>query len=349
MISKVEGLPDGEKKKGELYGDRHPYVINGPHVHEYLKEMNKEVLSKYKLITVGETPVVTVDDAKRYTGFNRNELNMVFQFEHMDIDNDGAEHWTDKRFNLVELKRILSKWQTDLYECGWNSLYWNNHDQPRTVSRFGNDKEYRVESAKMLGTCLHIMQGTPYIYQGEELGMTNVKFDKIEEYNDIQSINAYKEYTEELGANPEEMLRYIQIKSRDNARTPMQWDNSENAGFTTGKPWLKVNQNYTEINAASQINDENSIFNYYKKLIELRKKHEIIILGNYKLLLPDDEKIFAYKRCYNGQTMLVICNFSKDSLNFPFEEIRDENCIISNYKENEATKLRPYETRVYLY
>lgn len=349
MISKVEGLPDGPKKEGELYGDRLQYVINGPHVHEYLKEMNKEVLSKYKLMTVGETPDVTVNDAKLYTGFNRNELNMVFQFEHMDVDNDGAEHWTDKRFNLVELKKILSKWQTDLYECGWNSLYWNNHDQPRTVSRFGNDKEYRVESAKMLGTCLHMMQGTPYIYQGEELGMTNVKFDKIEEYNDIQSINAYKEYTEELGVNPEEMLHYIQIKSRDNARTPMQWDDSGNGGFTTGKPWLKVNPNYTKINAAFQVNDKNSVFNYYKKLIELRKKYEIIILGNYELLLADDEKIFAYKRCYNEQTLLVICNFSEDSLNFPFEEMRDKNCIISNYEENKASKLRPYEARVYLY
>jgi oligo-1,6-glucosidase len=349
MISKVEGLPDGERKEGELYGNKDPYVVNGPHVHEYLQEMNREVLSKYKLMTVGETPLAAVDDAKLYTGFNRNELNMVFQFEHMDVDKDGTERWTDKKFNLVELKKILSKWQTELYGCGWNSLYWNNHDQPRTVSRFGNDKEYRVESAKMLGTCLHMLQGTPYIYQGEELGMTNVKFNKIEEYDDIESVNAYKEYTEKLGVNPEEMLSYIQIKSRDNARTPMQWNDRENAGFTTGKPWLKVNHNYKEINAASQVNDPNSIFNYYKKLIKLRKKYEIIILGNYELLLPDDKKIFAYKRYYNGQTMLIVCNFSEDILNFPFKEILDKNCIISNYECNNDTKLRPYEARVYLY
>lgn len=349
MISKVEGLPDGEKKKSELYGNKDPYVVNGPCVHKYLQEMNREVLSKYKLMTVGETPLVTADDAKLYTGFNRNELNMVFQFEHMDVDKEGTERWTDKRFSLVELKKILSKWQTELYGCGWNSLYWNNHDQPRTVSRFGNDKEYRIESAKMLGTCLHMLQGTPYIYQGEELGMTNVKFDKIEEYNDIESINAYKEYTEEQGIDPEEMLRYIQIKSRDNARTPMQWDDSKSAGFTTGKPWLKVNGNYKEVNAASQINDPDSIFNYYKKLIKLRKQHEIIILGNYELLLPDDEKIFAYKRCYNGQTVLVVCNFSEEILSFPFQESLDKNCIISNYEESENVKLRPYEARVYLY
>lgn len=356
MISKVDGYPNGEPIPGTPYGSPAPYVMNGPHIHEYLQEMNKEVLSKYDIMTVGEMPGCMVDDAKKYTGSERNELNMVFQFEHVDVDNACGYKWTDRRFELTDLKRILSKWQTGLDCVGWNSLYWNNHDQPRVVSRFGNDKEYWKESAKMLGTCLHMMQGTPYIYQGEEIGMVNVAFDSIDQYRDIETLNAYKELTELGCETPEDMLRYIHKKSRDNARTPMQWDTSANAGFTSGEPWIGVNPSYKKINVESQIHDETSIYNYYKKLIRLRKENEIIVYGSYELLYPDHKDLFAYIRTYENQKMLVACNFSEKQAEMQIpEEFCTENkeLLISNYEcEEIGTKkelvLRPYEARVYL-
>ena len=263
MISKVPGLPDGPKDKDALYGDFGPSVINGPHVHDYLKEMRKEVLSKFDTITVGETSGVTVEEAVKYAADDESELNMVFQFEQNDLD--GGEHgkWNLNKIYLPDLKAVLNRWQTYLEGKAWNSLYWSNHDQPRIVSRLGNDTEaYRELSAKMLATCLHMMKGTPYIYQGEELGMTNVPFASMDEFRDIESINAYREYTENGIIAPEDMMKYLNYKSRDNARTPMQWSDEENGGFTKGTPWIKINPNYTTINAREQMEREDSVFHY---------------------------------------------------------------------------------------
>ena len=353
MISKVKGYPDGKMIPGSKYGDRLPFVMNGPHVHEYLQEMNHQVLSKYDVMTVGEAPCSSVKDAQKYTGFDRDELNMVFTFEHMDVDAENGLKWTDKRPDLVELKKVLSKWQTGLDGIGWNSLYMNNHDQPRMVSRFGNDGKYWKESAKMLAVCLHMMQGTPYIYQGEEIGMKNMKFQSIKECNDIEAINAYKEYTADGRISPEDMIRYINLKGRDNARTPMQWNDTENAGFTTGTPWFTVNPNYKQINVAEQEKDPDSILNFYRKLIRMRKEYPIIVYGSYKLLYPDHKTAFVYERILGDEKLLVACNFSEDDLQLKapdeFAENRAE-LLIGNYPETEISNqllLRPYEARVY--
>ena len=353
MISKVKGYPDGKPIPGSKYGDRLPYVMNGPHVHEYLQEMNHRVLSKYDLITVGEAPCTSVEDAQKYTGFDRDELNMVFTFEHMDVDADNGLKWTDKKPDLVELKKVFSKWQTGLDGVGWNSLYLNNHDQPRMVSRFGDDRKYWKESAKMLAICLHMMQGTPYIYQGEEIGMKNIEFQSIEECNDIEAINAYKEYTSDGRISPEDMMRYINKKGRDNARTPMQWNDTENAGFTTGTPWFTVNPNYKEVNVAEQEKDPDSILNFYKHLIQMRKEYPIIVYGSYKLLYPDHKTAFVYERMLEDEKLLVACNFSAEELELevPAEFVQKEaELLISNYYEakiSEKLVLRPYEARVY--
>ena len=296
MISKTPAYPDGVSHNG-LYGDFGPFVCNGPHVHEYLQEMNQKVLSKYDLITVGEASGVTVEEAKKYANLDGTELNMVFQFEHTDITSGKNGKWTDERFKLRDLRKILNKWQTELEGKAWNSLYWDNHDQPRAVSRFGNDGPmYRELSAKMLATCLHLMKGTPYIYQGEEIGMTNAYFNKLEDYRDIESIHAFEELTENGLLTEEEMMSALKAISRDNARTPMQWDDSENAGFTTGTPWIKVNPNYLQINAKAALKDKDSVFYYYQKLIQMRKEYEIIVDGIFEGLLEDDENIYAYRR-----------------------------------------------------
>lgn len=355
MISKDQRFPDGIVPEGGLYGDMSPYVMNGPRVHEYLKELNEKVLSKYDIMTVGETPCVTPEIAIDYVGEDRNELNMVFSFEHMDIDKDVI-NLTKKPLDLVELKKIMSKWQKGMSDRGWNSLYWNNHDQPRVVSRFGNDTEYWDKSAKMLATCLHMQQGTPYIYQGEEIGMTNVRFQDIEDYRDIAVINGYNEEVIIKGRSHEQYMQYIYDFSRDNARTPMQWDDSDNGGFTTGKPWIKVNPNYTKINVAKQIGDKDSILNYYRRLIKLRKENEIIIYGDFELILPDDKNIFSYTRKLNDEMLLVICNFTSNNTEFSLPDninYVDKNLLISNYDvandDNiENFELRPYESRVYL-
>ena len=353
MISKVKGYPDGKPIPGSKYGDRLPYVMNGPHVHEYLQEMNHRVLSKYDLITVGEAPCTSVEDAQKYTVFDRDELNMVFTFEHMDVDADNGLKWTDKKPDLVELKKVFSKWQTGLDGVGWNSLYLNNHDQPRMVSRFGDDGKYWKESAKMLAICLHMMQGTPYIYQGEEIGMKNIEFQSIEECNDIEAINAYKEYTSDGRISPEDMMRYINKKGRDNARTPMLCNYTENAGFTTGTPWFTVNPNYKEVNVAEQEKDPDSILNFYKHLIQMRKEYPIIVYGSYKLLYPDHKTAFVYERMLEDEKLLVACNFSAEELELevPAEFVQKEaELLISNYHEakiSEKLVLRPYEARVY--
>lgn len=325
---------------------------NGPKLHEYLQEMNKAALEGKDLLTVGETWGATPDVAKLYSNPERKELSMVFQFEHIGLDQiEGKEKWDVKSLELLDLKKVLSKWQTELEGQGWNSLFWNNHDLPRIVSRWGNDKEYRIESAKMLATLLHGMKGTPYIYQGEELGMTNVRFDDINDYNDIESLNMYKDRLSK-GYSHNEIMESIYAKGRDNARTPMQWDDSENAGFTTGTPWLAVNKNYDKINAKQCLQDENSIFNHYKKLIDIRKNNDTIIYGDYKLLCEDDENIFAYVRELNGDKILVVCNFYDNDVEFKFEgDFNYSKVLLSNYNDSskmiEKLKLRPYEAVMY--
>ncbi len=353
MISKDQNFPDGQLKKTG-YGDYGPYVCNGPRVHEYLQEMNQKVLSKYDLLTVGECAGVTVNEAKKYANLEGSELNMVFQFEHMDLDGGETFKWNEQKICLTDLKATLSKWQNELYGKAWNSLYWCNHDQPRIVSRLGNDSDkYREISAKMLATCLHMMQGTPYIYQGEELGMTNVPFQSLDDFRDIESINAYHEYTQSGQIAPEDMMRYLHYKSRDNARTPMQWNNTANAGFTTGTPWIMVNPNYPKINAKEQVERPDSIFHYYQKLIKLRKTHEIIVYGSYQLLLPDDPNLYVYTRELAEEKLLVICNFTdtRQSFTLPSDWNSDQmHCLIANYPERVPEKqmlLNPYEALVY--
>lgn len=329
--------------------------MNGPRIHEFLREMNQEVLSKYDIMTVGEMPGVSTTEAKLYTGEDRHELNMVFQFEHMDLDSGVGGKWDLKPWTLRDLKSTMSKWQKALHGIGWNSLYLNNHDQPRLVSRFGNDSEYRVQSAKMLATFLHMMQGTPFIYQGEEIGMTNVRFDTIDEYQDLEILNMWQEKVVDEGQVPEKILHAIHVKGRDNARTPMQWNSSENAGFTSGTPWLKVNPNFKEINVEAALDDRNSVFYYYQKLIQLRKELPIIVHGDYELLHEEDDEIYAYVRNYHGEKLLVVLNFFANDATFKLpNHIRyhEVELIISNYETQERNvkeiHLRPYEAVVYL-
>lgn len=348
MISKTEEMPDGEVK--DLYGNPNPYCVNGPKVHAYLQEMNEKVLSKYDIMTVGETPAVTTELAKQYAGEDTHELNMVFQFEHVEGDGKYGK-WTDEKVPLIRLKKIMSKWQTELYGKAWNSLFWDNHDQPRAVSRFGDDRpEHREVSAKMLATCLHMMQGSPYIYQGEELGMTNYPFRSEEEFRDIESVNAIKEWCDSGVVSKEDFWPCLLKKSRDNARTPVQWDDTENAGFTTGTPWIGVNPNYTEINAKAETADENSVFHYYKKLIALRKQNPVMVYGKYELLLEDSEELFVYTRTLEEEKLLVVCSFSDKETVFEIpDEFVGKACLIAN-RENAYDKkqvvLKPYEAFV---
>lgn len=355
MISKTPGLPDGEPQEGKKYVSGSKYFMNGPRVHEFLQEMNREVLSKYDIMTVGETPGVTPREGILYTDPSRHELNMVFQFEHVDLDSGPGGKWDIRPWSLADLKTTMTKWQKELEGKGWNSLYLNNHDQPRAVSRFGDDGKYRVESAKMLATFLHMMQGTPYIYQGEEIGMTNVRFPSIEYYRDIETLNMYKERVEEYGEDPQKVMEKIYYKGRDNARTPMQWDDSENAGFTTGTPWIPVNPNYKEINVKEALADPNSVFHYYKKLIQLRKQHDIIVYGTYDLILEDDPYIYAYTRTLGNEKLIVITNFSEktpvfrlpDDITYKTKELLISNYDVDETEELKEIRLRPWEARVY--
>jgi oligo-1,6-glucosidase len=355
MISKVPELPDGEPQKGKKYASGSQYYMNGPRVHEFLQEMNREVLSKYDIMTVGETPGVTPKEGILYTDPSRHELNMVFQFEHVGLDSGPGGKWDIRPWSLADLKKTMTKWQKELEGKGWNSLYLNNHDQPRAVSRFGDDGKYRVESAKMLATFLHMMQGTPYIYQGEEIGMTNVRFPSIEYYRDIETLNMYKERVEEYGEDPQKVMEKIYYKGRDNARTPMQWDDSENAGFTTGTPWIPVNPNYKEINVKEALADPNSVFHYYKKLIQLRKQHDIIVYGTYDLILEDDPYIYAYTRTLGNEKLIVITNFSEktpvfrlpDDITYKTKELLISNYDVDETEELKEIRLRPWEARVY--
>ena len=349
MISKTPEMPDGDIKPGSIYGSFAPYVVNGPRVHEYLQEMNREVLSCYDLLTVGECSGLTVEEATHYANAEGTELSMAFQFEHMDLDGGESFKWNMRKIELIELKQLLSKWQYGLQDKAWNSLYWCNHDQPRIVSRMGDDstKELRERSAKALALCVHMMQGTPYVFEGEELGMTNANFETLEDFRDVESINAYHELTENGVIAPKDMMRYLRYKSRDNARTPMQWDNTANAGFTTGTPWIKMNENYREINANDQVAQRNSVFHFYRKLIELRHSHEIIAYGRYQLILPEHPQLYAYTREWEGEKLLVVCNLTgcEAAAELPCEFMKGR-LLISNFDDttlNEKMALRPWE------
>ena len=350
LISKEPGLPD--KEPGINGYATFNVSANGPHVHEYLQEMRQKALNNADTITVGECSGVTLEEAKKYARSDEKELNMVFQFEHMDVDSDEkAGKWTTRKMDLRNLKIILTRWQKGLQDIAWNSLYWENHDQPRSVSRFGNDSdEYREISAKMLATCIHMMQGTPYVYQGEELGMTNCPFNTLDNFRDLESINAFHELTEQGKMTEEDMMAAIGYKGRDNARTPMQWDDSAYAGFSTANPWIMVNPNYTKINAKDQINREDSVFKYYQKLIKLRHESELIVYGTYDLILDDDKDIYAYIRTLGDEKLIVYCNFSENTREVELpEEFTNGKVLISNYidaKVNHKITLRPYEAIV---
>jgi oligo-1,6-glucosidase len=359
LISKVSGLPDAPQLTPDRYQFPVFQTINGPRLLEYLGEMKQEVLSKYDLITVGETPFVTTQHAAAITNEDTGPLNMVFQFEHMGLDSEPGSpfgRFSIAPLKLTALKKVITRWQKDLQGQGWNSNYLNNHDQPRQVSRFGNDGAYRVQSAKMLATFLHLLQGTPYIYQGEEIGMTNVAFPTIADYDDIEIRNFYREQVEERGSDPAEVMRMIHARSRDNARTPMQWSAAPQAGFTTGTPWLKVNPNYPTINVEQALADPDSIFYYYQQLIRLRKTIPALVYGDYDLLLPEHEQIYAFTRTLQNERLLVILNFSAETPDFalPQEIIGSgKNLLIANYPVDPAEAihhitLRPYEARVYL-
>lgn len=350
LISKEPGLPD--KETGINGYATFNVSANGPHVHEYLQEMRQKALNNADTITVGECSGVTLEEAKKYARSDEKELNMVFQFEHMDVDSDEKSgKWTTRKMDLRNLKKILTRWQKGLQDIAWNSLYWENHDQPRSVSRFGNDSdEYREISAKMLATCIHMMQGTPYVYQGEELGMTNCPFNTLDNFRDLESINAFHELTEQGKMTEEDMMAAISYKGRDNARTPMQWDDSAYAGFSTANPWIMVNPNYTKINARDQVNREDSVFKYYQKLIKLRHESELIVYGTYDLILDDDKDIYAYIRTLGDEKLIVYCNFSENTREVELpEEFVNKKVLISNYsdaKANPKITLRPYEAIV---
>lgn len=344
MISKTKEMPDGKN------GDFGPYCIHGPNVHHYLREMNEKVLSKYDIMTVGETAGVTTTLAQQYAGEDAHELDMVFQFEHVEGDGKYGK-WTDEKIPLVTLKKTLSRWQTELYGKAWNSLFWDNHDQPRAVSRFGDDRPmYREVSAKMLATCLHMLQGTPYIYQGEELGMTNYPFQRPSDFRDIESVNAYREWCSEGRLSHEVFWPCITFKSRDNARTPVQWDDSPHAGFTTGTPWIAVNPNYTEINAKAETADPDSVFHYYKKLIALRKAYPVVVYGKYEMMMEDSEELYVYTRAFEKESLLVVCSFCDHDTNFTLPaEFAGASCLICNVENeygNPKMTLKPYEAFV---
>ena len=346
FLSKNENYPDIIDSPNNIY-------INGPKIHTYLNEMNKEVLSKYDVMTVGEAPCVPPEEGHLYVGEDRAELNMIFQFDLMDMPNNPNDKFLKRKWTLVDLKRIFYSWYKDLKDNGWNSLYMNNHDQPRMVSRFGNDTKYRKQSAKMLATLIHTFQGTPYIYQGEEIGMTNIDFNNIQDYRDIETHNYYKEKLEE-GIDEEELIDRIKLTSRDNARTPMQWDASTNAGFTKGKPWIGLNSNYREINVMNSLEDRDSIFYYYQMLIRIRKENPVIIYGDIKIIDFDNENVFCYIRSLEDKQILVVLNFTDKKIGFDvLSHLMDKNysLLMCNYEgeinEESINDLRPYEARVY--
>lgn len=349
LISKDQSFPNDDR------GDGRRFYTDGPRIHEYLHEMNQAVFSKYDIMTVGEMSSTSIDNCIQYTNPKSEELNMTFNFHHLKVDYPNGEKWTKADFDFQELKNILSKWQVEMNKGdGWNALFWCNHDQPRVVSRFGNDEEYHNESAKMLATAIHMMQGTPYIYQGEEFGMTNPKFNDIDEYRDVESLNMFQIMKEE-GRSEEEILEILKQKSRDNSRTPVQWNDEKNAGFTAGTPWIPTAPNYKEINAEKALEDKDSIFYHYQKLIQLRKEYDIITDGDYQLLLEDHQDIFAYVRSNPHEKLLVINNFYGKETTFELPESLNGDSVeilLSNYQDSstdiQQIQLRPYESIVYL-
>ncbi|MGH0925900.1 alpha,alpha-phosphotrehalase [Bacillus pacificus] len=338
--------------------DGRKYYTDGPRVHEYLQEMNRNVFEGKDVITVGEMSSTTIDNCIKYSNPERNELSMTFSFHHLKVDYPNGDKWTKADFDFIKLKEIMSNWQIEMQKGGgWNALFWCNHDQPRIVSRFGDDKEYRNESAKMLATAMHMLQGTPYIYQGEEIGMTNPKFESIEQYRDVESLNIYDIKLEE-GLSKEEIIGILKQKSRDNSRTPMQWNENMNSGFTTSTPWISVAENFKEINVEKALEDKESVFYHYKELIELRKTYDVITEGEYAILDKNDPKVWAYTRTTESEVLLVINNFYGEEITYsvPARVQLDgmkQEVLLSNYKDfsKDITKLnlRPYESIVYRY
>ncbi|WP_391560816.1 alpha,alpha-phosphotrehalase [Robertmurraya sp.] len=354
LLSKDQRFLDDDGSTG--LGDGRKFYTDGPKIHEYLHEMNQEVFSHYDIMTVGEMSSTSIDNCIKYTNPERKELDMTFSFHHLKVDYPNGEKWTKADFDFHKLKQILSDWQVDMNKGGgWNALFWCNHDQPRVVSRFGNDKEYHKESAKMLATVIHMMQGTPYIYQGEEFGMTNPNFASIDDYRDVESLNIF-EILKGKGMTEQEILDILKQKSRDNSRTPVQWSDEENAGFTTGTPWIQPAANYKDINAEKAMADQDSVFYHYQKLIQLRKEYDIVTDGNYELLLADHDAIFAYIRNNGDEKLLVVNNFYSKEVEFLLPEQVDtegvtSTILLSNYADSsedmKQMKLRPYESVVY--
>jgi oligo-1,6-glucosidase len=345
-ISKTPGLPDGEVAAGSHFGDGFPFYGYGPRLHDYLHEMNLAVFgddpSRY--ITVGEMPGVTIEQARRFTDPARREVDMVFQFEHVGLDH-GRDKFDRVPIPLPHLKRTLAAWQVGLEDVGWNSLYWGNHDQPRAVSRFGDDGEYRVESAKSLALVLHLMRGTPYVYQGEELGMTNAGFTAIEQFRDIESLNHYAEAVEQYGADPQSLIPGLSVASRDNARTPMQWADAPHAGFTTGEPWIAVTSNYPEVNAAAERADATSVFAFYRDLIAFRHETPVVVEGGFELLKPDSEQLFAYRRVLGAAQLTVVANFSTGPI---LMDVPAGEVVLATHPGRAEGLLLPWEGRAYL-
>ncbi|OYQ42582.1 glucohydrolase [Rhodoferax sp. TH121] len=357
MISKPAGLPDAPVIRAGHLQPSFGMVTNGPRLLEFLREMKAQVLDHYETLTVGEAPLATIQQGQDITNVYTGALNMLFQFEHMDLDaipGDGRGKWALKPLALTDLKASMSRWQDALWQTGWNSLYLSNHDQPRPVSRWGDDGVYRVASAKMLATFLHGLQGTPYVYQGEELGMTNVRFARIEDYRDIETLNMYREAVQDRHEAPAEVLARIHVKSRDNARTPMQWDATAHGGFTTGTPWMQTNPNHTEVNAAQARDDADSVWHYYRRLIALRKQLPVLVEGRYALLQPEDPNVYAYIRTLGDEVLLVVCNFTPREQVFvlpPNVAFEQQQLLIANYVVNAADSvractLRPFEARM---
>jgi trehalose-6-phosphate hydrolase len=354
LLSKDQRFPDDDGSVPP--GDGRKFYTDGPRIHEFLQEMNREVFSKYDIMTVGEMSSTTIDHCIKYTNPKRHELNMTFNFHHLKVDYPNGEKWAVSDFDFLALKRILSEWQVKMHEGGgWNALFWCNHDQPRIVSRYGDDGKYHKESAKMLATAIHLMQGTPYIYQGEEIGMTDPKFERIDDYRDVESLNMYH-ILQAQGKSEQEVLEILKRKSRDNSRTPMQWDDSEHAGFTTGTPWIRVADNYKQINVKKALEDPTSIFYHYQRLIELRKQYDIITTGDYQLLLADHPQIFAYLRNGEKEKLLVVNNFYGKETTFVLpDDVQIDGyaseILLSNYADSPSEfrtiRLRPYESIVY--
>ncbi|SEH48320.1 trehalose-6-phosphate hydrolase [Halobacillus karajensis] len=353
LISKNQKFPNDDGSVAP--GDGRRFYTDGPRVHEYMKEMNREVFKPYDLMTVGEMSSTTIEHCIQYTAPDREELSMTFNFHHLKVDYPNGEKWTVADFDFHELKQILSKWQREMNEGnGWNALFWCNHDQPRVLSRFGDEENYPEKSGKMLATTIHMMQGTPYIYQGEEFGMTNPNFESIDRYRDVESLNMYEEFKAQ-GVREEKIMEILKQKSRDNSRTPVQWNGEENAGFTKGTPWIDVADNYNQVNADAVMNKENSIFSHYQKLIELRKSHDIITHGDYLLLTPDHDRVFAFLREWNGEQLLVVNNFYEEETTFSLpgnvQMTGKADILLSNYADSaldyREVTLRPYESVVY--